>query len=440
MSSMLDQAIIDATALREAAIKSAEQAVVEKYSTDIKEAVEKLMEENDFEEDKSVDEQIVEADKKGEGYAFVENTELSDLKQDDLVEIDVKSLFEEVQQEQTEESLTEEFEVTEELIEQLIEEVMEEEKKPGKVEKKKDAAKKKAELEKARQEMKRRLDAIEKEMQKAKDEAEKEFKPIPSPTNEGHCEDHARKEGKKDFGFVTEDELEETLEEESSMDKCPKGYKAMKSTDGKIVCVMPVGDARPKGKMEEEINFDFEPVVVGQTTGFGATRAQQAEQAMLMDVMLAVEEQNANLETKNESLIKTNSDLNETNQKLKETVKNIAAKFEEIKLMNSKLFYTNQTLMDDSLNERQKGNLVESINNAQTSEQAKIVYETLKSTVGNAITNKQPESLSEAVGKRSSTSLLLKARKSDDKPKVNESNILADRMQILAGIKHHKED
>ena len=161
---------------------------------------------------------------------------------------------------------------------------------------------------------------------------------------------------------------------------------------------------------------------------------------MLMDVMLAVEEENSKLEKKNESLVKTNNKLKESNQKLKETVQNIADKFEEIKLVNSKLFYTNKTLMDDSLNERQKGNLVESINNAQTSEQAKIVYETLKSTVGNANTNKQPESLSEAVGKRSSTSLLLKARKSDEKPKVNESNIFADRMQILAGIKHQKED
>ena len=31
----------------------------------------------------------------------------------------------------------------------------------------------------------------------------------------------------------------------------------------------------------------------GITTAFGATRAQQAEQAMLMDVMLAVEEENS---------------------------------------------------------------------------------------------------------------------------------------------------
>ena len=371
MSSMLDQAIIDATALREAAIKSAEQAVVEKYSTEIKEAVEQLMEENDFEENKTVDEQIVEADKKGEGYAFVEDTELSDLEQNDLVDIDVKALFEEVQQEQLQEEveiddelLEEDVEISDELIDQLVEEIMLE---GGKVQQAKEL----------------------------------------SDDDEAGDDDIKVKSVSKVVIVKDDDEMEMEEKEEA---------------------------------LEEEIKMDYTPAPVGQTTAYGATRAQQAEQAMLMDVMLAIEEENAKLEKKNETLVKTGASLKESNQKLKETVKNIAEKFEEIKLMNSKLFYTNQTLMDDSLNERQKGNLVESINNAQTSEQAKIVYETLKSTVGNAITNKQPESLSEAVGKRSSTSLLLKAQKSDDKPKVNESNILADRMQILAGIKHHKED
>jgi len=44
MSSMLEQAIVDAKSLREAAIKNAEETLVEKYSDDIKEAVEKLLE------------------------------------------------------------------------------------------------------------------------------------------------------------------------------------------------------------------------------------------------------------------------------------------------------------------------------------------------------------------------------------------------------------
>ena len=44
MSNMLDRAIIDAEALKEAAIKNAESAIIDKYSADIKEAVEKLLE------------------------------------------------------------------------------------------------------------------------------------------------------------------------------------------------------------------------------------------------------------------------------------------------------------------------------------------------------------------------------------------------------------
>ena len=37
MSSLLEQAIIDATALKEAALKNAEAQVLERYSTDVKE-------------------------------------------------------------------------------------------------------------------------------------------------------------------------------------------------------------------------------------------------------------------------------------------------------------------------------------------------------------------------------------------------------------------
>ena len=49
MSSMLEQAIVDAKSLREAAIKNAEETLVEKYSDDIKEAVEKLLEQEEEE-------------------------------------------------------------------------------------------------------------------------------------------------------------------------------------------------------------------------------------------------------------------------------------------------------------------------------------------------------------------------------------------------------
>ena len=43
MSSMLDQAIIDARELKEAAIKSAESSIIEKYSQEIREAVDVML-------------------------------------------------------------------------------------------------------------------------------------------------------------------------------------------------------------------------------------------------------------------------------------------------------------------------------------------------------------------------------------------------------------
>jgi len=48
---MLEQAIVDAEALKEAAIKNAEAAVIERYASDIKEAVESLLEAPEDEED-----------------------------------------------------------------------------------------------------------------------------------------------------------------------------------------------------------------------------------------------------------------------------------------------------------------------------------------------------------------------------------------------------
>ncbi len=47
MSSLLEQAIIDASALKEAAVKNAETAILNKYSHDIREAVENLLEQED---------------------------------------------------------------------------------------------------------------------------------------------------------------------------------------------------------------------------------------------------------------------------------------------------------------------------------------------------------------------------------------------------------
>ena len=47
MSTMLEQAIIDAAALKEAAVKNAESLIIEKYSTEIKETIDNLLEQDE---------------------------------------------------------------------------------------------------------------------------------------------------------------------------------------------------------------------------------------------------------------------------------------------------------------------------------------------------------------------------------------------------------
>ena len=50
MSSLIDQAILDATQLREAALRTAESQIIEKYATEIKEAMTSILDEQDEEE------------------------------------------------------------------------------------------------------------------------------------------------------------------------------------------------------------------------------------------------------------------------------------------------------------------------------------------------------------------------------------------------------
>ena len=47
MSNLLKEAIVDAQALREAALKNAEAAIVDKYSTEVRETLEQLLEQDE---------------------------------------------------------------------------------------------------------------------------------------------------------------------------------------------------------------------------------------------------------------------------------------------------------------------------------------------------------------------------------------------------------
>lgn len=127
-------------------------------------------------------------------------------------------------------------------------------------------------------------------------------------------------------------------------------------------------------------------------------------------------------------LLEQHNKLLEENKQFKETALTLSKRLEESNLLNAKLYFKNQALGSDSLNERQKMKIVEAISQAGSVDEAKMIYETLSSAVGN-FDNKGPQSLSEAVEKKGG--LTLKGRQTEK----SNTNPLYNKWQKIAGIK-----
>ena len=103
MSNMLEQAIVDAEALKEAALQNAEQAVIEKYQSEIKNAVEALLEQDEEDplEEPLDDEDGLESDEDLEQQMPLASTEGDKLcpcpDDEEEVEIDFDQLAQQMQ-------------------------------------------------------------------------------------------------------------------------------------------------------------------------------------------------------------------------------------------------------------------------------------------------------------------------------------------------------
>tara|TARA_Y100000593_G_C4309284_1_gene337497 strand:+ start:1384 stop:2685 length:1302 start_codon:yes stop_codon:yes gene_type:complete len=433
---MLEQAIVDATALREAAIKSAEQSLIDKFSSNIKEAVDNILnseEEMLFEEEQQVEDAAPTADqdmehvveinkqldnKEDKGYAFMQedsdHPEMINLKFDSILE-EVKKMEEEGILEKTE--LTEEVDISDKLIDQLVEEIMVE---GGKVQQAKELS--------------------------DDDEAGDDDIKVKSVSKVVIV---------KDDDEMEMEEKEEALKEEVELEALEDDIKDLTTEDEEIEIneedlEAAIKEALNDESISEAVRFPHKEQKSGWLNSPDGLRAEQH----LTDELAAMFErhneklemeakelkkENKELKNKNNQLVEKVNTHSKKNKELKETVDLLKTKFNEAQTLNAKLLYINKVAMDVSLNERQKNKIVESINSADSAHRAKMIYETLQSGVGSS-NNRKPESLSEVVSEHSSTSILLKAR--EDKKDLNETkvNSFSERMKILAGIKHHKED
>ena len=317
MSTLLEQAIVDAEALKEAAIKNAEAAIIEKYSSEVRDAVNSLLEQEeetlDEEEESPVMEEVP--------YAIEEGDEPI------MVRLDLEAL---------ERALSEEEE----------------------------------------------------------------------PVEESH----------EDLADTLEEEIEEALETEGE----ETGLDEEIELDEEIL------DA-----IAEELKVDLgipDQGLGGRSTPTDRNlQGQEVTLAALKDDELA-EEHEALQKAREETGMYVNqvNELKQDNSNLQKTILHLKERLEEVNLSNARLLYTNRVLNSTSLNERQKTRIVESISNADSVEEAKVIYETLQSAVGDK-TKSSPQSLREAVERPSST---LPRRR-----ETNAQNPHFNRMRALAGIK-----
>jgi hypothetical protein len=189
-------------------------------------------------------------------------------------------------------------------------------------------------------------------------------------------------------------------------------------------------------ELSEEVNVDVKPVPTGHPGDATSTEIEEAELQAL------AREQDSEVAEENKELRKAAKDLEEqvtaiSNEKKKlaedyEQLRSIALKMkdnlQEVNLSNARLVYTNRVLNSVSLNERQKSKIVEALSKSRTVEEVKVIYETLQSTVGTASSKRGPESLSEAINRKSTT---LPRRK--NKRTVGSEHAV-NRMKKLAGI------
>jgi len=180
-------------------------------------------------------------------------------------------------------------------------------------------------------------------------------------------------------------------------------------------------------ELVEELVVDIRPVKTGHlATPEGVMRhAEELELARLASTE-AQEEMTA-LKDARDRLTITNESLEKLNNKLSKALYVLKERLDEVNLSNAKLLYSNQALSSASLNERQKLKVVDSIQKADSVEEAKVIFETLQSAVGSP--KRELKSLSEVIRRPSSTMPRRRNVNSD------REGLLKERFQKLAGLK-----
>ena len=406
---MLEQAIIDAAALREAALKNAEQSIIEKYAPQIKDAVEVMLE-NDSSNTKMYQGRTVsviyESDEDGNvtvsengGKPFVVN-------ESELTEATEGDILQEEEAQAASDTTTPppaEFEAPPAWDSRYPEDQQ---------------VTLSAFIDNMEDELEINLDDIELSMSE-KEAAEADDMNTAAVQPEESAPEEA------------EPEKEESLDDM---------FSDLEGADLKLQELLDILSEYDQEILDEDIEVDMGEMKLGSFVSNKSDREyetdkQKAHDAHQDDEDESEEEDDEKLQEalkETDQLQKAFLILKGQNEKLESVVNQLSKKLEETLLSNAKLLYQNRTLNDASLNERQKSKIVEAIANAESPKEAKNLHETLRATVGSK-NKKGPQSLNETVNRRSNLSSMLNTRQNLNESKSDDP--FMDKMQRLAGIK-----
>jgi len=249
--------------------------------------------------------------------------------------------------------------------------------------------------------------------------------------------------------ILDDDELEEVNDPgsfagEEADEESATGNSSAAALAGSAAAEEADADAMTKAGLEEsesadDANLDelVDAIAEKLTVDMGATLsgwAGRSSESMKWEIEKAlahrrstdVEEELKDLKKAQEELVFENNQLTEHNSQYKQAIQELKESLQDVNLSNARLLYTNRVLRNTSLNERQKDKIVEAISNAGSVTEAKMIHETLQSTV-EAAPKRGPQSLSEAIGSRSS---VIRATRKESTP----HDPFSDRMKRLAGI------
>jgi hypothetical protein len=436
MSNMLKEAIVDAKALRESALKNAETIVIDKYSDEVRKTLDHILEQDDMglemggemapeemgaapedpamdpmagDMDMGMEDPMMAEEEPGETEEVVENEDdLPYGATDGLADAEGKNL--------------QDFPATGEPVEVSID---------------------LGALQEALQELQ---DSEDVEISLEEDDDADQSKGYAAETDDSAAKEEAEAEEFKNLGEITRNnptgrpapDLE--AEKEKGRQRAAQAKKERAAWEEENADPWAAHFAKSDAEgTNENLDSLVDAIAEKLTVDMGAELSgwagrptsqlkheQERELAGMQDD--DVKEELEALTKAQEKIVAENNDLKEQNNQYKQAVEELREGLQDVNLSNARLLYTNRVLRNTSLNERQKTKIVEAISSAGSVTEARTIFDTLQSTV-EAAPRKSPQSLSEAIGRNRAS--VIRATRHES----TASDPFQDRMQKLAGIK-----